>query len=66
MQLRLGPVTVHFGANGRYIKREECHQAHDKLEKSLDTRFFELRSHIDARIQDLVNATNNYVNLLKK
>jgi hypothetical protein len=66
MQLSFGPVTIHFGSNGKYVKREDCHEAHDKLDKSLDTRFESLRIHLDTRINDLVNATNNYIDLLKK
>lgn len=48
-------------SNGKYVKRKECHDAHDELEKFLDQKFTDT----NRRIDDFMNSVNNYIGLLK-
>ena len=73
MRLNLGPVTIHFGSNGKYVKREECHEAHEKLEGYLEKQFAGINKRIDdqfagsnKRVDDFILSVNNYISLLKK
>jgi hypothetical protein len=55
-------VEIQFSnSNGKYIKRKECHQAHENLQKYLDERF----NDTNKRIDDFMGSVNNYINLLK-
>lgn len=62
-EFKIGPLAFSF-KNG-YVKKSDCHEAHEKLEASLDDRFKGLKEHVDARIDDLKTAINNYIGLLK-
>ncbi len=59
-------ANIQFGSNGIYVRKKDCHEAHDKLEKMLDIRFTDLKSHFDTRVGDLKTAIDNYISLLKK
>lgn len=48
--------------NGKYVKKDDCHEAHRSLEKFLDGKF----SDTNKRIDDFIKATENYIDLLKK
>ena len=63
-EFKIGPLAFSF-KNG-YVKQSDCHDAHDKLDKSLAIKFEDIKNHMDKRIDDLMNAINNYINLLKK
>ena len=55
-------VEIQFSnSNGKYVKRKECHEAHDKLEKFLDQKFEDT----NRRIDDFMNSVNNYIDLLR-
>lgn len=50
-------------SNGNgYVKRKECHRAHEDLTKYLDGRFNDL----NIRIQDLKDTVNGYIDLVKR
>jgi len=56
-------VEIQFSnSNGKYVKRKECHQAHDRLQLYLDEKFEDT----NRRITDFMNSVDNYINLLKK
>jgi hypothetical protein len=48
-------------SNGKYVKRKECHEAHNKLERFLDQKFTDT----NIRINDLKDSIDNYIDLLK-
>lgn len=48
--------------NGNYVKKEECHRAHEDLKIYLDSNFKGLNS----RIEDFQKAVMTYVDLLTK
>lgn len=50
--MNLFGVEISFGKNGKYIKREECTETHDNLQKVLDQRIADLKGHIDTRFED--------------
>jgi len=61
------PITIYFGKNGKYVKKEECHRAQaevkqfidakvDTLEKSLTTNLLNIERNINTRIESIVLA----------
>jgi len=43
MQLRLGNfATITFGANGKYVKKEDCLTTHKEFERYLDRKLAEV------------------------
>ncbi len=42
MQVSLGPITIHFGKNGKYVKKEDCVSTHADFKEHLDRKLTEL------------------------
>lgn len=38
MQVSLGPITIHFAKNGKYVKKEDCNNLHLVFNKHLDQK----------------------------
>lgn len=61
--MNLFGFEIHFSQNGNTpVKRKECHQAHDRLEKYLDGKFGDTNKRVD----DLKDSISNYLALLRK
>jgi len=59
--MNLFGFDISFNGNGKYVKKKECHEAHERLEKFLDDKFADTNKRID----DFILSVNNYINLLK-
>ena len=71
MQLQLWKfATITFGTNGKYVKKEDCHFAHDKLEKAIDNKLAMLAQDRNQKLLelkvDLLNHIDVKFELLRK
>ena len=65
MQVSLGPVTIHFGKNGKYVKKEDCVNTHKLFEECLKRKFSDLNLDLDHKLSNLTIDRNTQLLNLK-
>jgi len=44
---------IKFGNNGKYVKRQECHEAQDRIRQEIADLKQDLKDYFNVRIEDL-------------